>query len=196
MKGRAVRQFDGKDVQTLSLAYQDGLGLTVITDVDGNQATMAFTGRNTIDSIVDAGGGTTQKAFDANFNLSQITDAAGATTEMTWSEDGTDLEQVRDAAENVTDFEYENHNLTKITDALGRETNMVYEGKLLVSSTDDDGNTTTYTYTTATDAPQPIGLLKMVTDARDHTTTYIIRCAWATHHRYGRVEQHHILCVR
>ncbi len=163
-QGRAVRQFDAFNVKTLELQYNID-GTRVITDAVGSVITATYGARGTLDTLRDAAG-ITQKSFDTNFRPAQTTDANSHVTNLTWSADGANLTQVKDAQQRTTSLYYDSlNNLTRTVDALGRASNFTYNGRLLTRSADALGNTTIYTYTVE-------GFLQAQTDARGNTTSY------------------------
>lgn len=171
-EGRAVRQYNGEGELVVELVYSD-FGVTIVRDGRSNEESHSYNGRNALSDRTDALGGNTNKEYDTNLRPKTLTDPIGNTTQLTWSEGGANLTQVIDAASHPTDLVYDDlNNLKTVTDARGAVTSFDYSGTLLISSTDALEHTTTYTYTTEADAPQPPGLLKSVTDHLGRKTTY------------------------
>jgi YD repeat-containing protein len=86
---------------------------------------------------------------------------------------GLTLNAVTDPLSQTVSLSYDALNQpTVITDARGFTSTNAYVGSLLTAQADALGQATLYTYTTAADAPQPINLLKAVSDAQGHTTQY------------------------
>ncbi len=72
-------------------------------------------------------GGVHGKTLNTEFRPDEQTDANGNTTQLTWSADGKHLDQVIDALENSTEFNYNtNDTLDYSLDAEGRKTAYVY----------------------------------------------------------------------
>ena len=173
-QGRAVEQYNGSGEKIIDISYNSD-GTTTVEDGGGNLTTHNYDYRNTLTEQANPQNGTTYKQYDQNFrpNSITVTDSISHTTELHWSEDGANLEQLQDAAGNLTQMDYDaQNNLTSTIDARLNQTSYTYSGSLLLSTTDALNHTTTYTYTTEADAPQPPGLLKSVTDPLTNTTTY------------------------
>lgn len=171
-QGRAVRQFNGEGELVVELTYNSD-GTTTVSDALSHERTHRYDERGTLTEQVDPSGNSQERDYDSTFRPSAITDPAGNTTQLSWSETGANLTQLVDAEGNSIQLEYDAlNNLTSLVDAEGEQTSLVYQGTLLTESTDALGNTTTYTYTDASDAPVPTGLLETVTDPRANTTTY------------------------
>ncbi|MEJ5315275.1 MAG: DUF6531 domain-containing protein, partial [Anaerolinea sp.] len=175
-QGRAVEQLNGKGERIVQVLYHSD-GTRTVADALGRIQQVAFDERNLPTQIIDPSGYLYTRTFDTSFRLSSLSDTVGRTLLLQWSPDGTTLTRVQDAAGYQSSLQYDaHHHLTQVTDPLGRTLSLTYEGPLLTHLTrqTSTGNlTTTYTYTTSTDAPQPPGLLKSVTDARQRTTTFI-----------------------
>ena len=171
-QGRAIRQYNGNNQLVLELGYNLD-GTTTITNGLGITTTHTYDTRNTLTNETNALGGTVNKTFDQSFHADSVTDEAGHTTQVQWSDDGATLMGVTNALSQTTSLAYDALNQpTVITDSRGLTSTFTYSGTLLLSSTDALGHTTSYTYTTAADAPQPPNLLKATTDALGNTTRY------------------------
>jgi len=182
-QGRAKTEYDGLDQIIVDLTYNAD-GTTTVVDALGNSQTHTYDGRNTIRIEQDDLGGTVEHTYDFNLRPSTVTDENSNETQLVWSEDGANLEQVVDPLLNSTTLEYDSlNNLRQVTDARENVTVYTYNETdpdparrtLLLSA---DGplpgvvDRTTYTYTTAADAPQPPGLLKTITDPLGHITSF------------------------
>lgn len=164
-QGRAVRQFDGLNVQIVEVTYNPD-GSASVEDARGNVTTHVYDERNTLVSETDPFGGTTTRAYDDNFRITSITNPAGGATQYSWSSDGANLLSITDPAGNTTSMVYDAlNNLTSVTDPRSNTTSFAYSGVLLTSSTDALNNTTSYAHT-------PDGYLETVTDPLGHTTSF------------------------
>ena len=177
-EGRAFKQYDANNNLVLEIAYNAD-GTTTITDGNGNPRTDTYDGRNTSTGQTDPNGEITHSTYEANFRPSSITDPFDRVTKLDWTLNGVGLTQVQDAAGNITSMQYDAfNNVTKIVDPNKGSTEFVYDSNnpaLLVSSIQKYSGqnfVTTYTYTTSADYPQPVNLLKTVTDPKENTTTY------------------------
>ena len=126
---RVSHQYDGEDNLIASLAYNAD-GTTTVTDALGNDVTHTYNSRNTLTGDANHFG-ETQKIYDANFRPQTITDAlgasTGASTVLNWSDDGANLEYVKDALNHETFITYNASNQpTVIKDPLGYETQYFY----------------------------------------------------------------------
>ena len=170
--GRATDQYDGLDNHIAQVDYHLA-GTAVITDARGISQTHTYDARQTLTSAVGALGSSTSKAYNSNFRPSSILDALGQPVTLTWSEDGANLSQVTNALSQSIGLNYDAlNNLTQESDARGYSSQLLYSGKLLTATTDALSQTTRYTYTTAADAPLPVGLLKANSDPLGRTTLY------------------------
>jgi RHS repeat-associated protein len=171
-QGRAWRQYDGAGNLHVQITYNTD-GATTVMDGRGFTETHRYDGANTLVGEVGQLGSAITKTYDANFRPAVITDSLNAPTTLTWSATGANLTQVNNALSQSTSFTYDPlNNLTRTVDARGFATTMTYTDTLLATSTDALNNQTLYTYTTAADAPQPVNLLKAMTDPRGNTTQY------------------------
>jgi RHS repeat-associated protein len=174
-QGRADEQFNGKGERIVKIIY-NGDGISTLLDALGRQATDGYDGRNTNTVQIDSAGYSTQKSFDANFRPSQVTDQNNRSLQYQWSADGANLTYIKDASGSETHLHYNDQNhLDQVIDPRGQVMTYSYMGSLLNSTTrqTSTGNIVTfYTYTTAADAPQPENLLKTITDALGHVTTF------------------------
>ena len=169
--GRAFQQYDSSGILTLQITYNNGLN--ILTDALGNQVTHVYDTRNTLESQIDNQGSSSTKTYDANFRPATLTDPIFNTTELQWSDDGANLTQIVSADGGQTDMSYDSlNNLVAVIDPLDYLTTYDYTGTLLIRSTDALSNTTIYTYTSVVDYPQPVGLLKAVSDPMGRVTSY------------------------
>jgi len=183
-EGRAYQQFDGADTLVLQVTYNPD-GTATFTDALGNQTTHTFDERNTLTGTTNDAGDSASRSYDPNFRPESIADENQNTTQLTWSENGANLTQLIDAEDNQIDLSYNSLNsLTEIIDGRRNTTTYTYNETdpdpsrrtlLLdvdgpVPGTDD---TTSYTYTTAADAPQPPGLLKTITVPSGNVTHFV-----------------------
>ena len=175
-QGRADEQFNGKNERIVKITYNAD-GTSTLLDAMGRTATDVYDGRNTNSAHADFAGYVIQKSYDANFRPSLVKDQDNLTLQYQWSADGANLTYIKDADGNETHLQYnaQNH-LTQVTDPRQEIMTYTYTGALLTGSTrfKPDGTTVIatamYTYTTSSDTPQPVGLLKKITDALNHTT--------------------------
>jgi RHS repeat-associated protein len=174
-QGRADEQFNGKNERIVKIIYNAD-GTSTLLDAMGRTATDVYDGRNTNSARIDSAGYMVQKSYDANFRPSLVKDQDNRTLLYQWSVDGANLTYIKDADGNETHLQYNDSNhLTQVTDPRNQVMTYAYTGSLLTSVTRQasSGNITTiYSYTTSSDAPQPVGLLKTITDALNHTTTF------------------------
>lgn len=174
-QGRADEQFNGKGERIVKITYNTD-GTRTLLDAMGRTATDVYDARNTNSARVDSSGYAIQKFYDANFRPSLVIDQDNRTLQYQWSADGANLTRIIDAAGYETHLQYDAQNhLTQVTDPRNQVMTYAYTGSLLTGVTrqTSTGNiTTTYTYTTSADAPQPVGLLKTITDALNHITTF------------------------
>ncbi len=170
---RVKEQYDGNGTKTLDLNY-DNNNQTTILDANQNATIHTYNDQQELISQTDALNQITSVERDPNNHRpNKIVNPASKEANMGWSLDGANLLTFNDAEGNLTVREYDDlNNLTKVIAPESQETTYTYEGKLMTSSQNALGQITTYTYTTAEDAPQPIGLLKTVTDPMGKTTRY------------------------
>ncbi|HPH98642.1 MAG TPA: polymorphic toxin-type HINT domain-containing protein [Anaerolineaceae bacterium] len=172
--GRADEQFNGSGERIVKLNYL-ATG-TVLLDGLDRQAVDGYDERKTNTYRIDSAGYATQKTFDANFHVAQIKDQNNRISQFTWSADGANLLAIKDAAGYETRMTYDSQNhLVRVVDPRSQVMTFTYDGPLMTSNARQSASlgtiTTTYTYTTTDDAPQPAGLLKTTTDALGHTAT-------------------------
>ncbi len=175
LQGRADEQFDGKGQRIVKITYNADRTST-IADALGRQSKDGYNARDVNSSRIDAAGYAIQKTFNANFRLSEVKDQNNRVLQYQWSADGANLTGIKDAAGFETHLQYDSQNhLVQVTDPRNQVITNTYTGAFLMYTTrqTSTGNiTTNYSYTTAADAPQPVGLLKTITDALNHTTTF------------------------
>ncbi len=164
--GRAYEQWNGLDQRIVNVEYNSNRTSTIL-DALGRSHTNAYDVRNTNTGQIDAAGYTTRYAYDGNFRPVLVTDEDNRRTELRWSANGLNLTYVKDPVgyETWMSYDIQNH-LTSVIAPNNLETTFAYNGALLASSTihaNAGQITTVYTYTSVTDAPQPIGLLKAIT---------------------------------
>lgn len=174
-QGRVDEQFNGKNERVIKITFNAD-GTSTLLDAMGRTATDVYDGLNTNSARVDSAGYTIQKYYDTNFRPSLVKDQDNRTLQYQWSADGANLTSIKDAAGYETHLQYNSQNhLTQVTDPRNQVMTYAYTGSLLteVSRQTSTGNiTTVYAYTTSSDSPQPVGLLKTITDALNHTTTF------------------------
>lgn len=183
-QGRAFQQYDANNNLVVEITYNLD-GTSVVEDAIGNQTTHAYDQRNTLTGRTDPLANGSSREYDFNFRPSQITDENANVTQLTWSADGANLEAIIDGELNTIDLGYDAlNNLTQVTDGRGNVTIYEYnetdpdpDRRTLLQSVDGalpgTSDTTTYTYTTAADAPQPHGLLKTITDPDSNVTQFV-----------------------
>jgi RHS repeat-associated protein len=153
------------------LAYPLGDGVATAQDPNGNQTTYIYVdGLPT--QVTDPLSNTTQYEYDADYNLTALTDPLLHTTQVRWSEDGCNPRVITDTLNNIISIDYDTlNNPIQFVDGRGYTTTYTYSGTLLLSSTDAQGNTASYEYTTSGQGVPP-GLLESVTDPRGNTASY------------------------
>ncbi|GIV67075.1 MAG: hypothetical protein KatS3mg047_1468 [Bellilinea sp.] len=175
LQGRAFQQYNAANERIVHLTFNPD-GSTTVLDALDRPRTDGYDDRHTNIWQSDPAGYLLNKTYDANFRPIEVRDPYNRSIEYQWSANGANLTYVRDAAGNETHLEYDPVNrLVQLTDPLNRTLTFTYAGALLQSTSLHTGSatlTTTYTYTTAADYPQPPGLLKAVSDALGRTTTY------------------------
>ena len=182
--GKAVAQYQGDaatpEKKILGITYGTN-GTITVTDALSNSQILAYDDRHTLigQTVTDQNItvlSASAKTYDQNFRPATTQNSDDPATQLTWSPDGTNLTAIQDASGNQTHIAYDELNRpTEITPPQGATTTFTYTGNLLTSSTqsaDGVNYTTTYTYTTAADAPEPPNLLRSTTDPLQHTTTY------------------------
>ncbi|MGH2620385.1 MAG: RHS repeat-associated core domain-containing protein [Anaerolineales bacterium] len=183
-QGRAFQQYDANNTLVLEITYNPD-GTSVVEDAIGNQTTHSYDARNTLTGQTDPLANPSSREYDFNFRPSQITDENSNVTQLTWSADGANLEAIVDGELNTIGLDYDAlNNLTQVTDGRGNATVYDYneadpdpDRRTLLLSVDGGlpgtADTTTYTYTTVADAPQPPGLLKTITDPNGSVTQFV-----------------------
>jgi YD repeat-containing protein len=179
-QGRVKEQYDANNKLTRSITYgspdSNSNTANIVTNALGNNITYTYDARGVLTGTTDPLSDSTTRTYDSNFRLTGVSAPAGHTVQATWSDNGINQLSSTDAGNILTTRQYDSlNNLTHvIVDPSGKheETSYTYQGKLLTSTTNASGKTTTYTYTTSAEAPQPPGLLKTTTDPLSHTTTY------------------------
>ena len=175
-QGRAYEQFNGLGERIVKITYNSD-GTRTLTDALDRQSLDGYNARGANISHTNSAGYTVFKEYDTNFRLSRILDPEGNAMHSTWSADGANLTAIQDVEGYASDMVYdaENH-LIQVTDPRGQVIDYTYVDGLLTQQTrhtlEWGDITTTYTYTTPADSPQPVGLVKTVTDAISHTTTF------------------------
>jgi len=173
MNGRAYRQLDGNGQLVVLVVYHSD-GSTTIYDAAGNTQVHQSNENNLVTGRWDELSQGTISTYDENFRPTVIMNAADQELHMEWSQDGKNLLSKTDALGNLTEYEYDSlNNLVSTTDPENRTTTYTYDGKLLTSKTDSMGATTNYTYTAE-------GYLQTVEDPHNQTTTY-------TYNSHGQV---------
>lgn len=184
-EGRAIQQQDGLDNIRVAVNYT--ITDTHVITHNGIVMTHSYSSLNTLSLITMAcNDGTpgcqtdTDKGYDPNFKTDAVSDPNGNPTAFTWSDGGSNLEQVTNPLEQDTFFAYDNLNsLTGLENARGYTTSYRYEDNnrptFRTSTTDALQQTTIYTPTTA-------GLLEAEEDPNGLVTHY-----W--YNAYGQVTQ-------
>jgi RHS repeat-associated protein len=185
-QGRAYEQHDGVGNQLTHIDFnEDGSSTSIdangtptihTPDCRGVATRSKFPGTATLPPYY------VDRAYDHNFNLTAVRASNDETvTSFRWSTDGADLLEMTDQAGNTTSFTYDSQHHLNYVDApdineyVDAWTSYVYAGPLVTSSSENTSLgvvTTQYTYTTAADAPQPVNLLKTVTDANNKVTQF------------------------
>jgi RHS repeat-associated protein len=180
-QGRAYEQLDGAGSQLTHIDFNPD-GSSTSTDASGipinyTPDCRGVVTRTEIPAIGSVPGYFIDRGYDHNFNLTSIRGEDDKdTTSFHWSKDGANLTKMTDQAGYTTTFSYDSQNhVTRVDAPEGEWTTFNYNGPLVTSSTESSslGDVTTfYTYTTSTDAPQPINLLKTTTDALGNVTSF------------------------
>lgn len=185
-RGRVVEQVTPSGDTTF--AYDDYTGETVVTtegigeevtfahdplgrvvgleDPSGHTASRSYGVDGFIESGTDRSGSTVSTDFDAVGNPVSALDPASGTTSYTYDSSGRVVSSTSPTS-GTTTFTYTGANRipSTVTDGLGKVTTNTVVGGLLVSTTDPDGVTFSYTYT-------PLRQMATVTDELGHVTTY------------------------
>ena len=152
--------------QPVTFSYGD-TGVVTETDATGAATTLIYGTNGKVARIEDAQGGVTQFKYDAAGDVTSVVTPKGETYQFTY-----------DALGNVTSYTDPNGGVVKATYKPGTS--------LLASFTDQNGNTTSYSYDSADDltgityddgssdnyAYSPSGLLLSTIDARGELTTF------------------------
>ncbi len=209
-------QANGELAAATSITYNADLTATLIDQL-GYISTQGYNiNQNTFSGSTDNFGNASTQTLDSNFKLNTLTDAANNTTQMEWSEDGANLTSLTDALDHTTSLDYDGSNhLTEVTNPDETVTKVVYntpgvldplteaaiynpdwdEDLVLMEITnfvegsiDPDANLVTrYTYTTASDAPEPPNLLRKI-EAPGSDTCY-------SYDEYGQQTHVYTNCV-
>jgi RHS repeat-associated protein len=194
-EGRAFEQHDGAGNRLAHIDFNPD-GSSTSTDANGIPTNYkpdcrGVVTRTETPSVGSFPGYFIDRGYDHNFNLTSIRgEDDESATQFRWSTDGANLLEMDDQANYFTRFSYDSDNhLTSVVvgefiededtgEVEELEFNwqdLAYNGPLLESSTESSSQgdvTTTYTYTTVADAPQPLNLLKSITDALTHQTSF------------------------
>lgn len=156
-----ISSVSNKYGNTISLARTDNAVL--ITDGANRAYTLALDSNGNIISVTDPADNTITYAYDSNGNLTKVTDQAGVTIgqysytngvltksmdkTVNYTTDGRVASYVYDSGAYVN-YTYDDENKTISTlSSTENTTSQIYNDALMiVSSTDEDGNTTEYTY--------------------------------------------------
>jgi RHS repeat-associated protein len=128
-----------------SYIIDQNLGVTSITDRNGNQITIGAGG------VISSTGTSVSFVRDAQNRITQVVDPSGNTASYSYTSAG-DLASYTDRAGNTTSFSYDStHLLTNVVDARGVQAakNTYDASGRLTSTTDGNGNTTTFTHDVA-----------------------------------------------
>jgi RHS repeat-associated protein len=152
---------------TGEISYSYGAGTVIETDTAGNAITLIYDSNGNLAETKDALGNVTKYQHNSAGELTNIVTPTGATVAYRYDSEG---------------------NLIGYTDSNGRPISATYAPgtNLPTSFTDQNGNTTKYSYSAAGDLTgiicedgsgatyqySPNGLLTSTTDARGQTTTY------------------------
>jgi len=132
--GKARKQYDGNSDLVVELIYNTD-GTTTIKDALNTPETHTYNDRGTLTGESNQYGGDTNKVYDHNFRPTSIIDPDIAdpdkrTTTLDWSEDGANLEYIKDASGAETFIEHEDpnspNNPTETRDALDNKTTYTY----------------------------------------------------------------------
>ncbi|HEY6348292.1 MAG TPA: RHS repeat-associated core domain-containing protein [Candidatus Angelobacter sp.] len=133
-------------VDGVTYAIDQTLGVTSVTDRNGNQVTIETNG------ITTSTGKSVAFTRDGQNRITKITDPDGNTLNYSYTA-GSDLASFTDRVGNTTTFSYDaTHLLTNIVDPRGVQAvkNTYDSSGRLTSTTDGNGNTTTFTHAVAT----------------------------------------------
>ena len=187
-QGRADLQWDGLDKVLVQLTYNSDGTTTVINGI-GQTQTHGYDERSTLTDDTNQWGGTTNKTYDANFRPDTITDPDISdpnkrTTVLDWSDNGANLEYIKDGSGGETFIKYEDpnnpNNPTEITDPLSNKTKYSYSDTNFptlptkIEYFDDNGtlvSSTQYQYYPPSNGAFA-GKVELVTDGLGHKTHY------------------------
>jgi RHS repeat-associated protein/CSLREA domain-containing protein len=184
-QGRAVRQYNGEGKLVVEIT-PNADGTITIKDALTNEITHTYDERGTLLTDETETGAKQKKEYDFNLRPGIITDPLNNPTLLEWSDDGSNLEYIKDALDGETFIFYENANSpsspTKITDSLGHDRTYFYTNtdfpslptRIEYPLSFDNGNTfvgTDYDYYPPL-AGASAGKVKLVTDTLGHQTRY------------------------
>ncbi|MFH1492917.1 MAG: FG-GAP-like repeat-containing protein [Candidatus Omnitrophota bacterium] len=159
--------------QTTIIARDVNDNPTKITRPNSSTVIMTYDWKgNLLTSTEDSISATTAFSYEPDFNqITSITDPENNTTNIDYDENGNPI-QITDAQGNITKMEYNSRGLvTKIISGFGtaveNQTIFTYytDTYNLKTTTDPEGNTTTFTYDSA-------GNILTIQDAENNTTTF------------------------
>ena len=141
---------DPRDIEVLSLAYDENGRLTGQGDALGNSTAQSYDLENNTEIIADRLGNETTLVFDDRGNITQEIDPLGFSTIYQYDGDDNEI-AITNRRGFTTNYEYDDRgNVTKITDALGGEMTMTFNATNdLTSMTDQLGRLTQYGYDAA-----------------------------------------------
>jgi RHS repeat-associated protein len=151
-----------KTADGTSYTVDQTLGLTAVTDANGNTLTVSSNG------ITSSTGKSVPFLRDEQGRITRITDPNGSNLLYTYSAGG-DLLGITDRAANPTAYAYDgSHNLTSITTADGKQvlTNTFDTGGRLTATKDGTGFSVTFTHNLP-------ARTETVTDRNGNPTTYV-----------------------
>jgi RHS repeat-associated protein len=180
-QGRAYEQYDGVGIQLTHIDFNND-GSSTNTDATGVPTNYTPDCRGVITrietpSLGSVSGYFIDRGYDHNFNLTSLRGEDDETaTQFRWSTNGANLLGMTDQAGFKTIFTYDTENhLTRVEAPENEWQDFVYNGPLLESSTKSSSLgdiTTNYAYTSSANSPQPINLIKSITDALHHQTNF------------------------
>jgi len=176
-QGRAYEQFNGKNERIVKIVYNSD-GTSTLLDALDRQSVDGYDTRGVNIFHEDSAGYSTYKEYNTSFRLTRVIDQGGNAAIYTWTPGGANLTDIEDAGGYITHLVYnaQNH-LIRATDPRSQVIEYGYTGHLLTNLTRHTAEwgdiVTTYEYTTAADTPQPVGLLKTITDDLGHITRLI-----------------------
>ena len=144
-EGRALKQFDGRydgtsNIKPIAELTYNLDGTTTIIEANGNRA-HTYNTAGTLTGDLNEYGGDTIKEYDSNFrptniidpdftDPSTVTDPNQRITILDWSDDGANLEYVKDGSGGETFIRYENigspNSPTEVTDSYSNKTKYTY----------------------------------------------------------------------